>query len=106
MPDHALRASLVDIVRRTLAVDPTIDRNLVDAIATAIERDQPPRTWITEAEAAKLLSIDPASLLRWRKSGAWHGEPFAFTLFTIGRAIRYDQAEILAYIDHHTETPK
>lgn len=48
---------------------------------------------INEFEAAKILGLKVATLRRWR----WAGEPPPF--LKIGNAVRYDPAELSAFIE-------
>ena len=55
---------------------------------------------VTEAEAAAILSTTPGTLKQDRHAGGF-GLPFV----RLGRAIRYDLAEIERYIEANTVRP-
>ena len=52
-----------------------------------------PSYLINEHEAARLLGLSVKTLRRWR----WAGRPPSF--FKIGAAVRYDPAELAAFIE-------
>lgn len=51
------------------------------------------RTLLTPEQAASLLSIKPATLARWR----WEGRGPRFV--KIGSRVRYEEHDLLAFID-------
>lgn len=64
-----------------------------------------PERLLKEAEAAELLGVKPSTLRRWR----WAGQPPGWV--KVGTAVRYDSAEIAAFIEagrrtSTAETPK
>ncbi|MDN3553268.1 helix-turn-helix domain-containing protein [Halomonas almeriensis] len=61
-----------------------------------------PRTILTEKEAAELLRIKPATLRQSRWNGKLAGLP-APKYLTIGRNIRYRQADLDAWLDSAAE---
>ena len=52
-----------------------------------------PKALINETEAARILGLSPKTLRRWR----WAGKPPRF--IRIGAAIRYDPADLAAFIE-------
>ncbi|RYD34413.1 MAG: DNA-binding protein, partial [Verrucomicrobiaceae bacterium] len=56
--------------------------------------------FLTQEQAAKLLTVSPATLQDWRVRGG--GPPFA----RIGRLIRYMRADLLAWSAARTVHPK
>jgi hypothetical protein len=58
------------------------------------------RVMLTQEEAADLLSISPATLATWRCTGRYD-LPFV----RIGRAIRYLEADVLAFINKRRHEP-
>ena len=55
--------------------------------------NDPPRRLLTEVELSKILNVAVATLRRWR----WAGHPPRF--LKIGAAVRYDPADIEAYVE-------
>jgi len=53
---------------------------------------------VTEAEAARLLALSPATLRAWRRAGAGPGAVGA--VVRLGRAVRYSRQGLIEYIAH------
>lgn len=53
---------------------------------------------LTETEAADFLAMSPATLRRWRVEGT--GPVFT----KIGRAVRYPEASLVAYVERNTRS--
>ena len=96
-----------NVLRALLASDPSITPEQREAIEIVVNGGGRCRLriWINETRAAELMGIDRACLNRWRRSGtSSSGEEFAFTVIkTPANGVRYDQDEVLGYVEQLIE---
>ena len=82
---------------RALALAPSVLLEQPDAQAESAEPVRAP-VWLTQAKAAEVLGISASSLMRLRERGEG---PSYYTLPSLGKkqsSVRYDLADVLAYI--------
>jgi predicted DNA-binding transcriptional regulator AlpA len=59
----------------------------------------PEKQLIDEEESATISKFETQTLRNWRHKG--YGPPY----YKIGRSVRYDKAELIAWLEQHRVTP-
>lgn len=99
-----MKKHTLTIIEAALLGDDTVPRQQARAVIAQLEEDPAP-AWISEVQAAKLLGVSSAHLLKWRHAGTLNGHPFPFTLMrspaTSRTAWLYDRVEVLDWVRTH-----
>lgn len=99
-----MRPHTATIIEAALLGDDTVPRQQARAVLAQLEEGPAP-AWVSEVQAAKLLGVSSAHILKWRHAGTLNGHPFPFTLFhapaTSRAAWLYDRFEILDWVKNH-----